>query len=64
LIAHCTKPGDTVADVCMGFGLVARSAANLGRRSIGLEIHPQRVAGTLSVLQRATGQAATKIGIL
>lgn len=42
-----TDPGDIVFDPCMGRGLTAVSAHELGRQSLGLELHPRRLAVTI-----------------
>lgn len=49
-IEERTEPGELVFDPCMGRGLTAESAQELGRRSLGLELHPRRLAVTIEKL--------------
>lgn len=49
-IENRTDPGDIVFDPCMGRGLTAVSAHDLGRQSLGLELHPRRLAVTIEKL--------------
>jgi hypothetical protein len=45
-----TQPGDWIADCCTGRGLTPRSAISSGRRFVGSELNPRRVAITLQKL--------------
>ena len=47
-----TGPGDLVLDPFAGFGTTLRTAETLGRRAVGLEIDPVRVAYARSRLSR------------
>lgn len=44
VIERCSRPGDTVFDPFAGFGTTIARAAALGRRSVGIELLPERVA--------------------
>lgn len=52
-VDHCTMPGELVADWCCGRGITALAAVTRGRRFIGSDVNPQRVAQCLHRLQRA-----------
>lgn len=43
-IEQSSVPGDTVVDFCVGRGLTAMAAQKTGRRCIGIEMHPRRLA--------------------
>ena len=45
-----TEPGALIWDPCLGRGLTATSAASAGRRAIGLELSPRRLAVAISKL--------------
>lgn len=47
-----TDRGDVVADFCLGRGLTARWAHELGRRCVGLELAPRRLACVLDWFAR------------
>jgi len=51
-----------VFDPCMGRGLTALSAEDLGMSSLGCELHPNRVSSALSKLARYG--SPRKIGVL
>lgn len=44
VIARCSTPGDIVLDPFAGFGTTLSRAIALGRRAIGVELLPERVA--------------------
>lgn len=52
-IEERTEKGDIVFDCCMGRGLTAVSAHELGRRALGLELNPRRLAVTVEKLVKA-----------
>jgi hypothetical protein len=54
-IVDHTRQGDLVLDPMTGRGLTAWSAADLGRRFVGLELSPHRVSVTLTKLHKLTG---------
>lgn len=56
-----TEPGETVFDPCFGRGLMAEAAASLGRRFVGLELSPSRMAITLTRLEAVAGATPTRI---
>jgi hypothetical protein len=62
-IRASSNPGDWVLDCCMGRGLTARSAQKAGRRSVGIELHPRRMAVTIAGLVKL-GLEAEKAGTL
>jgi len=51
-IEASTRPGDLVCDPCLGRGLTALAAHQLGRRFVGTELHPRRLAWALDRLAR------------
>jgi hypothetical protein len=63
-IAESTVPYEWVWDPCTGKGLTAVAAASLGRRFIGLELHPRRLAVAIERLVQTTGQAAQAVGTI
>lgn len=44
VIERCSKPGDVVLDPFVGFGTTLVRAVALGRKTIGVELLPERVA--------------------
>lgn len=44
VVERCSSPGDLVFDPFAGFGATLSGAAALGRRAIGIELLPERVA--------------------
>lgn len=44
VIERCSRPGDLVFDPFAGFGTTLDRAAALGRRALGIELLPERVA--------------------
>jgi hypothetical protein len=52
--------GNTVLDLCIGRGLTARVAHKQGKRVLGLELHPRRLAVTIDWLV-TQGMTATKL---
>ncbi|SJN13155.1 hypothetical protein FM113_16955 [Leucobacter sp. 7(1)] len=44
VIERCTTPGDLVCDPFAGFGTTIHRATALGRRAIGIELLPERIA--------------------
>lgn len=44
VIERCTGPGDWVLDPFAGFGTTLERAVTLGRRAVGVELLPERVA--------------------
>lgn len=62
-ISRGTKLGDMVADCCMGRGLTCRSAVTNGRRFIGTELHPRRLAVAIQWLSEQ-GFTPKKVGEL
>ena len=62
-IEHSSEEGDWVFDPCTGLGCTARHAQRLGRRFLGLELHPRRLANTLAQLI-IDGDEPHKIGTL
>lgn len=44
VIERCTAPGDLVFDPFAGFGTTLERAVSLGRRALGIELLPERVA--------------------
>lgn len=44
VIERCTRPGDLVFDPFAGFGTTLARAVMLGRRALGIELLPERVA--------------------
>ncbi|HHT13716.1 MAG TPA: site-specific DNA-methyltransferase [Propionibacterium sp.] len=55
VIERCTGPGDVVFDPFAGFGTTLHRAVALGRRALGIELLPERVAH----IQRRTPAART-----
>lgn len=49
-------PEGVVVDPCAGRGLIAVTAASLGKRFVGCELSPRRTSVTLTKLAKATGQ--------
>lgn len=49
-IEAASDPGDIVMDICMGRGLTAVAAHETGRQSLGLELHPRRLAVSIEKL--------------
>lgn len=49
-IEHFSEPSAVIFDPCMGRGLTAITADQLGRRFIGCELHPRRLAVALDRL--------------
>lgn len=62
-IARSTSPGDLVADTCTGRGLTMRSAVEQGRRFIGTELNPRRLAVAIDWMAQH-GHAPMKVGEL
>jgi hypothetical protein len=63
-IQHETEAGDWVFDPCIGQGLTARAAHALGRRCLGMELNPRRLAVTIDRLCTHFGLTAHLIGHL
>jgi hypothetical protein len=59
-IEHSSKPGDIVADFCVGQGLTAVAAARLGRRALGMDINGRRLAVTIDKLVKMGEGVAEK----
>jgi DNA modification methylase len=51
-IRHYTAPGDLVFDPFSGSGTTLLAAERLGRRGLGLEIHPERVEWAARLLRQ------------
>lgn len=62
-IAFWTQPDDLVFDPCLGRGLTAIEADRIGRRCVGLELNPRRVAVAVSKLAHSE-RPARKIATL
>lgn len=62
-IERSTEPGDTVADCCTGRGLTCRSAVQAGRKFIGTELNPRRLAVVVDWLAQ-NGYQPKKVGEL
>lgn len=60
-IERSSKPGDVVADFCVGQGGTAVSAAHLGRRALGMDINGRRLAVTIDKLVKAGYGEAVKV---
>lgn len=58
-----TQPGDLVCDPCSGRGLTVCAAQRTGRRFVGTELHPRRMAVALDRLARL-GLEPRKVGAL
>ena len=61
IIAHYSQPGDVVCDPCTGQGQMAVDAIKQGRRFIGLELNPRRLAVTVDKLVQLTGAKPEKL---
>jgi hypothetical protein len=48
IIQTRTAPGDVVFDPCLGLGATLRGAEEHGRRCLGMELNPKRLAAALS----------------
>jgi hypothetical protein len=55
-ITATSRPGDLVFDPCTGQGLTAETAAMMGRRFIGIELHPGRMARALDRVAAVGGE--------
>lgn len=62
-IERSTAPNDVVADCCTGRGLTCRSAVLLGRRFLGTELNPRRLAVAIDWLHQQ-GHQPKKVGEL
>ena len=62
-VAASTQPGDLVCDPCSGRGLTVCAAQRAGRRFVGTELHPRRMAIALDRLARL-GLEPRKVGEL
>lgn len=60
-IEQSTDPGGIVADFCVGQGITAVSAAALGRRALGMDINPRRLAVTIDRLVKLGEGDAVKV---
>jgi hypothetical protein len=60
-IEALTQPGQWVTDCCTGRGLTPRSALKLGRRFVGSELNPRRMAITLQKLCNENNLDARKV---
>jgi len=49
-IGEYSRPGEVVFDPFAGFGTVLAAAQRMGRRGVGIELHPQRFEHARSVL--------------
>ena len=63
-IQASTGPGDVVFDPCTGRGLTCRTAHELGRRFVGTELHPRRLACVLAWLKDEHCHSPSKVGEL
>lgn len=63
-ISLYSQRGDLVLDPCTGRGLTALSADAHGRRFLGLELHPRRLAVTLDALHHQSGHQPERAGNL
>lgn len=61
-IGLASRPGDLIFDPCTGRGLTPISAHKLGRRAIGIELHPRRLAVTLDKLHNLGAGVPEQIG--
>ncbi len=67
VIDRCTAPGDTVFDPFAGFGTTLLRAAALGRRSVGIELLPERIESLRRALPDARiheGDARAMVRVL
>lgn len=61
-ITYGCQQGESILDLCIGRGLTARIAHAQGKRVIGLELHPRRLAVTIDWLVQQ-GLQATRLPI-
>jgi hypothetical protein len=59
-----SRYGGIVFDPCTGQGLTAESAALAGRRFMGIELHPGRMARALDRLSAVEGESPSRVGYL
>ena len=62
-LTHFTKPGDVVMDPCLGLGTTVMAAVHTGRRCIGTELNPTKLAEVVRWLDNR-GFKPQKVGQL
>lgn len=63
-VRESTVPMEWVFDPCTGKGLTAVAAATQGRRFIGMELNPRRMAVAIDAVSRLVGKKPEKVGTL
>ena len=63
-ILESTVPGDFVLDACLGRGITARAAHEAGRRVLGLEFNPKKLAVAVDYLAHVTHSEPVVVGQL
>lgn len=63
-IERSSKVGDTVFDPCLGLGGTLQACMSTGRRCVGMEINPARLADAVGKAVKRLGTEPEKVGTL